>query len=194
MPYNENHIPNQSRYARVRRDKPKLAQWESPSFDWPPKLERPTQHKGKALILQVENEERDRINEARKAEFQIPNYRTGDVLKLSLLDSISEGNMKEWTGVCFATYKTPKSIKSRVAINMNLEGTNTKLFVPLYSPLTHKIEIEKYGSNRLRSKLNHIPLMDISAGRLREPISKGRTHKVRDSKVQMKKPLSQTRK
>lgn len=113
---------------------------------------------------------------------------------MSLLDSLSEKNMKEWTGVCFAQYRTPKSIKSRVAINMNIEGVNTKLFVPLYSPLTHKVEVVKYGSNQLRSKLNHIPAMDISAGRLREPISKGRTHKERDSKVEQKKHLSQTRK
>lgn len=105
-------------------------------------------HKGKQLILQVENEERDRINETRKSEFQIPNYRAGDVLKLSLLDSKSEGNLKEWTGICYAKYRTPKSIKSKLGINMNLEGINTSIKVPLYSPLTQNIEIVKYGSNK----------------------------------------------
>ena len=51
LQYNENHIPNQQKYARIRLNKPKLPQWDNPAFDWPPKLPRPTMHKGKALIL-----------------------------------------------------------------------------------------------------------------------------------------------
>ena len=37
----------------------------------------------------------------------------------------------------------------------------------------------KYGSNHLRKKLNYIPQMDQSAGRLQEPIIRGKGFKER---------------
>ena len=43
-------------------------------------------------------------------------------------------------------------------------------------------EIQKYGSNQLRKKLNYIPKMDQSAGRLQEPIVRGRNYRMRTSK------------
>jgi len=39
--------------------------------------------------------------------------------------------------------------------------------------------IHKYGSNQLRKKLNHVPKLDINAGRLQEPIVKGLGYKMR---------------
>ena len=64
-------------------------------------------------------------------------------------------------------------------INFNKEATNIQYGVNLYSPLLQNIEIQKYGSNQLRAKLNHIPHMDFYPGRLQEPIIKGRNFKSR---------------
>lgn len=147
-------------------------------------------HKGKTLIQEIENEERDRINLARSDTFKAPDYRTGDVLKVQIADSLSEGKIQEWSGVCFATQKTMKNIRANVSINMNVEGYNTSLKIPLYSPLTKGLEIQRYGSNKNRTKLNHIPQLDLPPGRLREPVIKGRNYKIRGSTS--KAPQQQT--
>ena len=50
--YNENHIPNQSGYEKDRKQR--LDQWENPTYSWPPYFPRPTMHKGKTLINEIE--------------------------------------------------------------------------------------------------------------------------------------------
>ena len=54
------------------------------------------------------------------------------------------------------------------------------------SPMLAKIDVVKYGSNKLRKKLNHIPALELSEKRLHEPIIKGRGYKPRSAKVQKK--------
>jgi hypothetical protein len=52
--YNENHIPNQKGYEKARKQR--LDQWENPPHNWPPYLPRPTMHKGKTLLAELERE------------------------------------------------------------------------------------------------------------------------------------------
>ena len=96
--YNENHIPNQGKYEKIKAKRPKLEAWENPQFDWPPKIPRPTLHRGKALINSLDAEERDNI--IRDRDFNIPDYRTGDVLEFKMLHSKSEGIEHSYSGVC----------------------------------------------------------------------------------------------
>jgi hypothetical protein len=42
--FNKNHIPCQGNYEKTR--KTRLPQWDNPSFDWPPRMPRPTMHRG----------------------------------------------------------------------------------------------------------------------------------------------------
>ena len=49
----------------------------------------------------------------------------------------------------------------------------------MFSPMLKSFHIHKYGSNQLRKKLNHVPKLDINAGRLQEPIVKGLGYKMR---------------
>ncbi len=53
-----------------------------------------------------------------------------------------------------------------------------------------KIEIHKYGSNKLRRTQNHIPRLDLSKNRVEEPIIKGKNYKPRDKKADHGKDLS----
>ncbi len=53
-----------------------------------------------------------------------------------------------------------------------------------------KIEMHKYGSNKLRNKLNHIPDMDLSKNRVTEPIIKGKNYKSREKKTETVKEVS----
>ena len=178
--YNPNHLPHQGRYEKVKAKKPKLDQWENPAYDWPPKLPRPTLHKGKTLVNILENEERDRILEGR--ELEIPDFRSGDVIRATVYNSLSEKNVQEYQGLVF--YKrAPNSIRSHCRINFSIEGVNTVFGINMLSPLLHNFEIMKLGSNKLRKKLSYIPDRDINAGRLQEPIIKGVGYKNRSEKA-----------
>lgn len=64
------------------------------------------------------------------------------------------------------------------------------MMVKEYSPLVAKIDIYKYGSNKLRRKLNHIPKMEMSKTKVTEPIIKGRGYKARDKKVEPLREVS----
>jgi len=44
------------------------------------------------------------------------------------------------------------------------------------------MKILKYGSNKNRMKLSHIPALDLSATRIQEPIIHGKDYKSRSSK------------
>ena len=124
-------------------------------------------------------------------EFDVPDYRTGDVVKFTMLSSQSEKKEIEVSGVVYRK-KAPNSIRANCRVNFNSEGVNASYGVNLYSPMLKSFEIWKYGSNQLRKKLNHIPGMDMSAGRLQEPIAKGQHYKLRsnwkeEKKVEIKK-------
>jgi len=57
--FNENHIPNQKSYEKKRKQR--LDEWENPTINWPPYMPRPTMHKAKTLIKELENEVKQSI-------------------------------------------------------------------------------------------------------------------------------------
>ena len=120
-------------------------------------------HKGRTLLNLLDKEEKERINANRP--FEIPDFRTGDVVKFSTYKSLSEKKEMQYSGVVIGK-KQPNNIRAACSINFNVEGTNVVYTQSLYSPLINSFEISKYGSNQLRKKLNHIPALDLSAGRL----------------------------
>ena len=128
--YNPNHIPVQNNYLKQR--KPKLDQWENPQFNWPPKLPRPTMHSGKTLLNQLDRDEKLKIIKTRN--FEIPDFRTGDVLEFNILTSKSEKIERKLSGICYQK-KAPNSIRGKATINFNEEATNISYSVPLYSPM-----------------------------------------------------------
>ncbi len=56
-----------------------------------------------------------------------------------------------------------------------------------------KIDMHKYGSNKLRKKLNHIPDLDLSKTKVTEPIVKGKDYKPREQKAHANKEFSADR-
>lgn len=109
------------------------------------------------------------------------------MIKLSVADSLSEGNVKEWSGLCVSS-KYRKNLRATCAINFHLKGSNVQYGMPLYSPLLKNIEIVKLGSNKIRNKLNHVRDLNLSAGRLQEPIIKGRNFAPRSGSVKKEAP------
>ena len=51
--------------------------------------------------------------------------------------------------------------------------------VKTHSPMLAKVEMLSYGSNQLRKQLNYIPELNLSKGRLTDPVIKGRGYKQR---------------
>jgi len=92
-------------------------------------------HSGKTLLNQLDREEKLKIIKNRN--FEIPDFRTGDVLEFNLLASKSEMIERKLSGICYQK-KAPNSIRAKATINFNAEATNISYSVNLYSPMmTH---------------------------------------------------------
>ena len=172
--YNENHIPKQSKMRSPK--KPRLEAWDKPELNWPPRVPRPSLHTGKTLIGLLEHEEKHRL--LKEKPFEIPDYRSGDVVKITVMGSKSEKKEESYSGVVVSK-AAPNSIHATCKINFAIESVNTIYGAKLYSPMVTNFEILKYGSNKNKKKLLHIPRLDMSAGRMQEAIVKGRGFKPR---------------
>ena len=180
--YNEGHIPHQGEYAKKRKER--LSQWSDPTFNWPPVMPRPTMHRGKTLLSHIDSDERKRIEGER--EFKMPNYRTGDVLELTMFQSLSEGKFNTFRGVVIGKEK-PNNLRSSLKIHTVVDDVNTSIKVKTHSPMVAKIDVVTYGSNKNRKKLNHFPKLELSKGRLLEAVVKGRGYKHRDQMADARK-------
>lgn len=63
-------------------------------------MPRPSMHRGQTLLNHIDGEERRKIEESR--EFKMPDYRTGDVLDVTLFTSLSEGKFNSYRGLVYA--------------------------------------------------------------------------------------------
>lgn len=134
-------------------------------------------HVGKTLINEIEKEYKDNIIATRP--FKVPPYRTGDVVDVTMFKSLSEGKFHKFRGVIYSM-KNPNSLDKTFKFHFNEADMNLSMQVKEYSPMVAKIEMHKYGSNKLRKKLHHIPDLDLSKNRVTEPIIKGRDYKPRE--------------
>ena len=120
-------------------------------------------HRGKTLIAEIEKEYKDKIKTSRP--FKVPNYRSGDVVDVTMFRSLSEGKFNKHRGVIYSM-KNPNSLDKSFKIHFNEADQNVSMMVKEFSPMVAKIEIFKYGSNQLRKKMNHIPAMELSKTRV----------------------------
>lgn len=183
--YNPHHIPNESKYNQQRK-KP-LPQWEKPIHNWPPRIPRPTMHRGKTLLSHIDSEENKRIQDGRK--FEIPNYRSGDVLDVTLYNSLSEGKFHTQRGIVIGS-KMRNNLRHSFTFHAVGDDTHFSYMVKVNSPLLANVQVYKYGSNKNRKKLNYIPDLELPPGKVTEPIIKGKNYKKR-SELGMSKETKQ---
>ena len=184
--FNENHIPGK----HSRKRKQRLEAWDNPEFTWPPKLPRAHMHKGKTLLNHLDSIEKKKIQESRN--FELPDYRTGDVVKISKVFSVSENKEDDVKGVVIHK-SAVNSIRSTCKVNLAHDGVNIVYSAKLYSPHITNMTIEKYGSNYLRRRLTWMPKLDLSAGRLQEPITRGKGYKMRSATAKKERGPSKKR-
>ena len=84
-------------------------------------MSAPTMAKNRTLLNQLDKEEKLRMIQDRS--FDVPDYRTGDVVKFSLLSSQSEKKVQEFSGVVFGK-KAARSIRANCKIVFGAEGVN----------------------------------------------------------------------
>ena len=134
-------------------------------------------HRGKTLLSHIDSEERKKIEKTK--DFKMPNYRSGDVLDVTQFISLSEGKFNTHRGLVIG-HKKRNNLRASLSLHVVEEGVNATIQVLHHSPLLAKVAIVNYGSNRNRTKLNHIPALELSKGRVKEPIKKGKNFKHRD--------------
>lgn len=139
-------------------------------------MNKPTQHINKALLNQIDSEVKKDIEKDR--QFQVPNYRSGDVMEVTLFNSLSQGTFNTFTGVIFAN-KMRNNLRSSFTMHTTVDATPISLQFKTFSPMVAKIDMVKYGSNKLRKKMNNIPHENMSKNRMLEPVIKGRGYKAR---------------
>lgn len=59
------------------------------------------------------------------------------------------------------------------------DETNFTYMVKVNSPLLANVKVYKFGSNKNRKKLNHVPDLELTASKVTEPIVKGKNYKKR---------------
>jgi|688.fasta_scaffold595216_1 ribosomal protein L19 len=144
-------------------------------------------HKGKTLLAHIDSEERKRIESERK--FKMPNYRTGDVLDITLYNSLSEGKFHTQRGLIIGK-SMPNNLRHSMTFHAVGDEMNYSFKVKVHSPLLANVEVYKYGSNQNRKKLWHVPALELSASKVTEPIIKGKNYKKR---VDIGKPTNSDR-
>lgn len=149
-----------------------------PPYNWPPFVPRPTMHTGKTLIAEVEREYKQQIEAGR--QFKLPDYRSGDVVDVTMFRSLSEGKFNKHRGIVIGS-KNPHSLNKMFKVHLNEAEMNFTMSIKAYSPMVAKVDIFKYGSNELRKKLSYVPDLELSKNRLNEPITKGKGFKLRGS-------------
>ena len=65
--------------------KPKLKEWDNPDVIWPPIMTRPTKLTKKALLRQLEDEEKERLMAMKN--FNVTDVMSGDIVEY--IDKIS---------------------------------------------------------------------------------------------------------
>lgn len=108
----------------------------------------------------------------------MPNYRSGDVMQVTLFNSLSQGTFNTFTGVVFSN-KMRNNLRSSFTMHTTVESTPTSISFKTFSPMVAKIEMVQFGSNKLRKKMNNIPYDNLSKNRMLEPVQKGRGYKAR---------------
>jgi ribosomal protein L19 len=101
-------------------------------------------HTGKTLISEVEREYRLEIEKGR--QFKLPNYRSGDVVDVTMFRSLSEGKFNKYKGIVIGS-KNPNSLSKSFTVHFNAADMNLSMLIKAYSPMVAKVDIVKYGSN-----------------------------------------------
>lgn len=178
----EDFIPRQIKYHKDR--KPRLPQWDDPNYVWPRLLPAPTQSKGKLLIREVEREEQMKIDLSRN--FDLPDFRTGDVIQFHYYHSLSEGKGNTYTGLV-VNRRNPYQLSGRFDVIFRFCGVEVYMGVKQYSPFLSNFKLVQRGSGNLRKHLYYLwEDRTLTLEQTRTPLKKGKAMRRRKGDVTKK--------
>ena len=137
-------------------------------------------HKNKTLISHIESDYRKQIEEGR--EFRMPDYRSGDVVEVTMFETLSEGKFNTIKGIVQSNRKRNNLNHSMQVLSV-IDDVETSISVKVNSPMLAKVDIVSYGSNQLRRKLNYLTELGLSKNRMHDPVIRGRGYKDRSAYV-----------
>ena len=123
----------------------------------------------------------------------MPSYRAGDVLDVTLYNSLSEGKMHTQRGIVIAK-KKENNLRHSFTFHAVGDDTHFSYMVKVHSPLLANVQVHKFGSNKNRKKLHYIPALELSPSKITEPIIKGKNEKKRSEMQSSKKDKKQEQK
>lgn len=149
--YIEDYVARPNKYHATR--KPKQLKWDDPNYTWPPVIPRATSLQGQSLITELERREKLAIERTR--DFQIPDFRAGDIIQFHFLKSVSEGYGNTLTGMVTARYKN-NSLMAGFDVVFRFCGAEVFMHVKQNSPLLTSIKVVDKSYGTLRQKLNYM--------------------------------------
>lgn len=183
--YVDYYVDGPQRYHKSR--KPRRPEWDDPNTVWPQLLPAPTQRNYKNLLLEVEQEEKRKIEAVRP--FKLPDFRTGDVVEFHMLHSLSEGKGNTYTGLIIGR-RRKNSLMGEFVIVFRFCGYQVCMNAKQFSPMIQNLRIVSRGSGNLRSKLYHFKKMRLSKEDLNRPIIRRSMKKRREDVAKSKKGSS----
>ncbi|KRX01101.1 Translation protein SH3-like domain [Pseudocohnilembus persalinus] len=164
--YIEDYIPRNTPYHYKR--KPQLPQWTDPNTVWPQLIQKATKNQGKALIQEIENEQKRNISLQR--DFVSPDFRAGDVVQVQFMHGISEGKINTYTGIVIGRKKR-NSLSASFKFIFRYCGVEVFMNVMENSPFLKDIKIVSRGQGNLRSQLTYLwNDKSLTADQVKRPI------------------------
>ena len=142
------------------------SRWDDPNYIYPMPTIKPSLKKGKSLIQQLENEERDRLKSIDKV---IEPVRSGDVVRFGYYRSISSKKVLNLEGLVIQTAKK-NSLQASCNVLINYHFSDIEMKFKIYSPMLKYFRVSKFGSGRLRNRLGFIRGLGLKGAMTREPI------------------------
>mmetsp|Transcript_39457 Transcript_39457/g.45903 ORF Transcript_39457/g.45903 Transcript_39457/m.45903 type:complete len:238 (-) Transcript_39457:101-814(-) len=176
--YIEDYVPRPTKYHKDR--KPRLPQWDDPNVHWPPVLAAPTQHKYKALMKELEAEEKLRLDLSKP--FDVPDFRPGDVVEFSYIHSVSEGKGNTLTGIV-TRRRRRNSLDHAFQISARFRGSQISFYQKVSSPMLTSFRLVAKGSGYMKSHLHWIPEAGWSKEQQMRPMMRRGMSKRKDEAV-----------
>lgn len=142
--YIDNFVP------KVKQHWKRQEKWEDPEYNWPPKMPKYTELKGKALVRQIEDEYLAKL----KIEKPYPDIRSGDLVEIQNYYSLSNKQFSTFKGLCIGR-RHKKNIDASMTVLGTTSDTQMEVHLKLYSPMVKSVKILEKGSGNLRNRLNY---------------------------------------
>lgn len=165
VPY---YVERPNMYHRDR--KPRLSQWDDPAVQWPKLLPQATKETGRQLMLELEQEQIEKIRY--KRNFELPKIKAGDVVNFTMLHSLSEQKGNNYTGLCIGT-KRMNSLNATFRALIRYCGCMVEMDIKVYSPLLSDLKLVAKGSPaHQKRKMYWLADLELTKEQLQSPIVK----------------------